>query len=486
MATDYEMVIGLEVHVQMATDSKLFCSCSTRFGADPNDNTCPVCLGMPGVLPVVNKKAVEYAVRTALALGCKVNPVSVFARKNYFYPDLPSGYQISQYDQPLAEHGHLEIDVPDGNGGTYKKRVGITRLHMENDAGKSLHENAEGGDASLIDLNRAGVGLMEIVSEPDLRSPQEASEYLRVLRSIVRYLGVSDGNMQEGSLRCDANVSLRPRGSEKYGTRAEIKNINSFKFVERAIIYEASRQEAVLNDGGKIVQETRLFDSETGVTRSMRSKEEAHDYRYFPDPDLLPLAVEPAWIGEIKSSLPELPLAKRERFRKDYGHSEEEALTLTADRPLADYFEEVAKQSGDARLATNWIKNELLRELNNDDRAIENSPISAAHMVELIKLLADGTISGKIAKDVFAEMYSSARGANEIVKEKNLVQIADEGSIRPACEEVIKANAAQVEQYRSGKSAVLGFFVGQVMKKTGGKANPKMVNQILRELLDQG
>ncbi|MEW6776729.1 MAG: Asp-tRNA(Asn)/Glu-tRNA(Gln) amidotransferase subunit GatB, partial [Bdellovibrionota bacterium] len=481
MATEFEAVIGLEVHVQMSTKSKLFCGCSTKFGAEPNANTCPICLALPGVLPKINRTAVDFAIRTAIATNCRVNLKSRFARKNYFYPDLPKAYQISQYEQPLAEHGHIDVEVPVEGGEPVRKRVRLTRIHMEEDAGKSLHENAEGGNASLIDLNRAGVPLMEVVSEPDIRSPAEASEYMRTLREIVRYLGVSDGNMQEGSLRCDANVSIRPKGSDKYGTRVEIKNINSFKFVERAIIYEIRRQEALVLDGGKVVQETRLFDSDQGVTRSMRSKEEAHDYRYFPEPDLLPLEVSEEWIEKCRGELPELPIARRERFRKDYGHSFEEASTLTADRQLADYFEAVAKKSGDARAATNWIKNELLRELNVQGKSIEESPVSVDAMGELLGLLAKGTISGKIAKDVFAEMYQTGKKPEEIVKSKGLVQIADEGSIRPVCEEVVKANPGQAEQYRSGKTALLGFFVGQVMKKTQGKANPQLVNQILQE-----
>jgi len=480
---DFEMVIGLEVHVQLLTQSKLFCGCSTKFGEPPNHNTCPICLAMPGVLPKLNRRAVEFAIRTALATGCTVNLRSRFARKNYFYPDLPKGYQISQYEEPLAEHGHLDVETPGPGGAAVRKRVGIIRIHMEEDAGKSLHENAEGGQASLIDLNRAGVPLMEIVSAPDLRSAEEATEYLKSLRNIVRCLGVSDGNMQEGSFRCDANVSIRPRGSEKFGTRAELKNINSFKFVERAIAYEARRQEALILDGGKVKQETRLFDPDEGVSRPMRSKEEAHDYRYFPEPDLLPLEVSNAWIDEIRRTLPELPVARRERFLKDYGHSQEEASTLTADRALADYFEAVAKKSGDPRSATNWIKNELLRELNAQGKSIEQSPISAEALCGLLELLSKGTISGKIAKDVFAEMYATGKAAQAIVQEKNLVQIADTGAIRSLCEEVVAANPKQAGEFKAGKQAVLGFLVGQVMKRSQGKANPQMVNDLLREIL---
>lgn len=483
MASDFEMVIGLEVHVQMRTKSKLFCGCSTKFGVDPNANTCPVCLGMPGVLPNLNRLAVEYGIRTGRALNCRINEKSIFARKNYFYPDLPKGYQISQYEEPLCEDGYIEIDVPNGDGKATRKRIGIQRLHLEEDAGKSMHENAAGGRASLIDLNRAGVPLMEIVTNPDLRDPEEAVEYLKELRSIVRYLGVSDGNMQEGSLRCDANVSVRPRGQKEFGTRAEVKNINSFKFVSQAIRYEARRQEAIVRDGGKVVQETRLFDAVEGVTRSMRSKEEAHDYRYFPEPDLRPLIVQSNWVERVAGELPELPLARRDRFREQYGHTGEEAATLTSDRALADYFEEVAGKSGDPRGATNWIKNELLRELHDRDLTIEHSPVSTDHLSEMLGLISEGTISGKIAKEVFSEMLDTSKSPGEIVEEKNLVQIADESSLRPVCEEIVRANPKQVEQFKSGKTNIIGFFVGQVMKKTRGKANPKMVNRILQDLL---
>ncbi|MCB0219234.1 MAG: Asp-tRNA(Asn)/Glu-tRNA(Gln) amidotransferase subunit GatB [Chrysiogenetes bacterium] len=485
MSTDFEMVIGLEVHVQLQTKSKLFCGCSTSFGSEPNANTCPVCLGMPGVLPVLNRTAVDYAIRAGLALNCQIRNYSVFSRKNYFYPDLPFGYQISQFDLPVCEHGHIDLEVPTGEGEFAEKHIGITRIHMEIDAGKSLHDSAGDGNASLIDLNRAGVPLIEIVTEPDFRTPAETTEYLRTLRSIIRYLGISDGNMQEGSMRCDANVSVRPRGSDKLGTRAEIKNVNSFKFIEKAILYEASRQEALIRDGKEVVQETRLFDSNAGVTRSMRSKEEAHDYRYFPEPDLMPLQISDKWISDVRESLPELPVAKRERFLKEYGHTQEEAGVLSGDRALAEYFEDVAKHSGDARGSTNWIKNELMRELSNEGHSIEESPISAKDMAGLLALIKDGTISGKIAKDVFAEMYKTSKAPDVIVEEKGLKQIADDSSIRPICEEIVAANPGQVEQYRGGKQALFGFFVGQVMKQTKGKANPKMVNEILKELLDQ-
>ena len=471
----YEAVIGLEVHAQLLTDSKMFCGCSTRFGSEPNTQTCPVCIGMPGVLPVMNKRALEFAIRTGLAMNCKISPYSRFARKNYFYPDLPKNYQISQYELPICEHGFIEIEV-DGE----KKRVGITRIHMEEDAGKSIHE---GGNFSLIDLNRAGVPLMEIVSEPDIRTPKEASEYMRKLRMILRYLGVCDGNMEQGSLRCDANVSVRPMGSESLGVKTEIKNINSFRFVEKALEYEIQRQVRILKEGGRIIQETRLWDSETGKTVSMRTKEEAHDYRYFPEPDLVPIVVEKEWIEEIRKSLPELPDTKKERFISEYALPEYDADFLVSEKAMAEWFEEAVRLGGQPKTVANWIQGDLMRLLNEDNKSIEECPIRPEQLVGMLKLIENGTISGKIAKTVFDEMYKTARGAEEIVKEKGLVQISDSSVIERAVDEVISKHPAEVERYRAGEEKLLGFFVGQVMKATKGKANPQIVNDLLRKRL---
>lgn len=476
----YEAVIGLEVHAQLLTDSKLFCGCSTKFGAEPNTQVDPVCLGMPGVLPVLNRKAVEYAIRMALAVECEVRHKSVFARKNYFYPDLPKGYQISQYTEPLAEKGRLEIEV-DGT----KKTIGITRIHMEEDAGKLLHgEGPEDAAFSFVDLNRTGVPLIEIVSEPDIRSSDEAQAYLKALRDILVYLGICSGNMEEGSFRCDANVSIRPVGAEKLGTKAELKNMNSFKFVKEAIDYEIQRQTDLVESGGKVVQETRLFDSAKGITASMRSKEEAHDYRYFPDPDLLPLMVTDELIDEARSTLPELPRAKRERFVAEHGIPAYDAGVLTASRDLADYYEEAVKETGEPKLSSNWIMGELLRLLKEDNREVKDCPIAPKGVADIISMVKGGQISGKIAKEVFEEMYRTGKTAADIVKAKGLTQISDEGELARIVDEIVKANPDNVAKYKAGKTAVVGFFVGEVMKATRGKANPGVINRILKEKLD--
>lgn len=472
----YEAVIGLEVHAQLQTNTKIFCGCETAFGGDANTRTCPVCIGMPGVLPVLNKKAVEFAIKTGLATHCTISPFSRFARKNYFYPDLPKGYQISQYELPICEHGYVEI-VVDGK----VKRIGLTRIHLEEDAGKNLHQ-AESG-ASLVDLNRAGTPLMEIVSEPDIRTAEEASEYLQKLRAILRYIEVSDADMEKGNFRCDANVSIRPIGAEEFGTRAEIKNVNSFKFVQKAIEYEIKRQAQVLDEGGRVVQETRLFDSTKGVTFSMRSKEEAHDYRYFPEPDLVPVVVSKDAIEDIRKNIPELPDAKRGRFVKDYGLPEYDADMLTQSRALASYYEETVKLSGRPKAVSNWIMGELMRLLNADNKEIEGSPVRPDRLAGMIGMIEAGVISIKIAKTVFEEMYKTGKDAETIVKEQGLVQVSDTGAIESIIDEVIKANPGQYADFKSGKEKLFGFFVGQVMKMSKGKANPEMVNQMLKKKL---
>ncbi len=472
----YEAVIGLEVHAQLLTDTKVFCGCSTKFGSEPNTQTCEICIGMPGVLPVLNKKALEFAIRTGLATHCSISSYSRFARKNYFYPDLPKGYQISQFEHPICEHGFIEIAADGG-----ARRIGITRIHMEEDAGKNIHEG--GGNYSFVDLNRAGVPLMEIVSEPDIRSPKEASEYMKKLRSILRYLGVCDGNMEEGSLRCDANVSVRPVGQKEFGTRAEVKNINSFRFVEKAVEYEIKRQIKVIEEGGKIVQETRLWDSGKGITESMRSKEEAHDYRYFPEPDLVPITADPGWVEEIKAGLPELPDARRSRFVSEYGIPEYDADLLTSEKAIAGWFEEAIKAGGQPKAVSNWMMGDLMRLLNEDNKFIDECPLKPAQLAGMLVLVEKGTISGKIAKTVFEEMYRSGKNAEEIVKEKGLLQISDESAIEKAVDEVIAGHPQEVERFRSGDEKLLGFFVGQVMKATKGKANPKMLNELLKKKL---
>jgi aspartyl-tRNA(Asn)/glutamyl-tRNA(Gln) amidotransferase subunit B len=474
----YETVIGLEVHAQLQTNTKIFCGCETKFGEDANTRTCPVCIGMPGVLPVLNKKAVEFIVKTGLATHCTISPSSRFARKNYFYPDLPKGYQISQYELPVCEKGYVEI-VVDGK----VKRIGLTRIHLEEDAGKNLHQ-PEGG-ASLVDLNRAGTPLMELVSEPDIRSPEEASEYLKKLRAILRYIEVSDADMEKGNFRCDANVSIRPVGAKEFGTRAEVKNVNSFKFVQKALEYEIKRQAQVLDDGGKVIQETRLFDSTKGVTFSMRSKEEAHDYRYFPEPDLVPIVVSRETVEAIRKTIPELPDARRERFAKEYGLPEYDADMLTQSRALAAYFEETAKLSGQSKVAANWIMGELMRLLNAENREIEDCPIKPDLLARMIKMINDGVISTKIAKTVFEEMYKTGKDAETVVKEQGLVQVSDTGAIEEIIAGVIKANPGQAADYKAGKEKLFGFFVGQVMKASKGKANPELVNELLKKKLTE-
>src|SRR5512135_662833 len=445
----YEAVIGLEVHAQMLTESKIFCGCSTKFGSEPNTQTCEVCIGMPGVLPVLNKKALEFAIRTGLATNCTISSYSRFARKNYFYPDLPKGYQISQYELPVCEHGYVEI-VVDGS----IKRIGLTRIHLEEDAGKNLHTSEAG--ASLVDLNRAGTPLMEIVSEPDIRTPEEASEYLKKLRSILRYIEVSDADMEKGNFRCDANVSIRPVGAKEFGTRTEIKNVNSFKYVQKAIEYEIRRQAQVLDDGGKIAQETRLFDPTKGVTFSMRSKEEAHDYRYFPEPDLVPIVVSREMIESIGKTIPELPDAKRERFVKEYGLPEYDADMLTQSRTMAAYYEEAAKLSGQPKVVSNWMMGELMRLLNADTKEIEDCPINPGKLAGMVKLISDGVISTKIAKTVFEEMYKTGKDAESVVKEQGLTQVSDTGEIEKIIGEVIRANPAQHADYKAGKEKLFG------------------------------
>ncbi len=477
---DYEPVIGLEVHAELLTESKIFCGCSAKFGAEPNQNTCPLCLGMPGVLPVLNRQVVDFAIRTGLATGCEIQTLSRWARKNYFYPDLPKGYQISQYELPICLGGGVEIAVDD-----LPRRIALTRIHMEEDTGKNIHDAH--GDASLVDYNRCGVPLLEIVSEPEIRSPEEAGAYLRKLRTILQYLEVCDGNMEEGSFRCDANVSVRPAGATELGTKAEVKNLNSFRSVERAIAYEIERQSKALRAGESIVQETRLWDTEREITRSMRSKEDAHDYRYFPEPDLLPLVVDAAWIEDARGHLPELPDQRAHRFVEHYGLPAYDAEVLTARKDLADYFEEVVRANGNAKASSNWVMGEVLRVVRERklDQAlhITDWPVSPAQVGGLIALIDDGTISGKIAKSVFEELLDSDRSAATIVEEKGLSQVSDSGELAAVIAAVLKGQEDKIAEYRAGKEKMLGFFVGQVMKATQGKANPKMVNEMLRKEL---
>ena len=472
----WEVVIGLEVHAQLATESKIFCGASTAYGAEPNTQADLVTLGYPGVLPVLNKDVVVMAAKFGLAVDATVAPRSVFARKNYFYPDLPKGYQISQFELPIVEHGHIDLTLEDGT----VKRVGITRAHLEEDAGKSMHENISGKTG--IDLNRAGTPLLEIVSEPDIRSAKEAVNYMRRIHQIVRYLGISDGNMQEGSFRCDANVSVRPKGQEELGTRAEVKNLNSFRFVEKAINFEVERQIELIEDGGTVVQETRLYDSDKDETRSMRSKEEANDYRYFPDPDLLPVEISAEFLDQVRAAMPELPQAKAARLVEQYGLKAGDVEVLTSSRATADYFEAAAAAS-DAKLAANWVAGELSAALNKDGLDIIESKVGADVLAGLLARIQDNTVSGKIAKEVFAAMWDGEGSADEIIAAKGLKQITDSGAIEAVVDEVIAANPEQLQQFREGKDKVLGFFVGQVMKATQGKANPGQVNQLLRDKL---
>jgi aspartyl-tRNA(Asn)/glutamyl-tRNA(Gln) amidotransferase subunit B len=478
---NYETVIGLEIHVELKTQSKIFCSSSAAFGGEPNAHICPVCLGLPGVLPVFNRKVLEYAIRAALALNCEIARFCKFDRKNYYYPDLPKNYQISQYDLPLAREGHVIIDTENG-----PKRVGITRIHMEEDAGKLVHQGTVTTTAySLVDYNRTGVPLLEIVSEPDMRSPEEARSYAEKLRSIIQYTGISDCKMEEGSLRVDANVSVRPLGSAEFGTRTEIKNVNSFRSLHRALAYEVERQIEVLEEGGRVVQETRTWDEVKGVTISLRSKEEAHDYRYFPEPDLPPLVITREWVEEVLRSLPELPDARRERYMSEYGLPVYDATVLTATRETGDYFEACVRLHPQPKVVSNWVMGELARLLNATGTEISASPVRPEQLAALLKLIDDGTISGKIAKTVFEKMFDTGKDPQVIVKEQGLVQITDENALRAVVREVVAGNPKVADDYRQGKDKALGFLVGQVMKATRGKANPALVNSLLKEALEK-
>jgi len=481
MGVAYEPVIGLEIHVELKTNTKIFCGCPMEFGGEANSHVCPVCLGFPGALPVLNKQVVEYAVRAGLALNCEIAPYSRFDRKSYFYPDLSTAYQISQYFFPICKGGYLEIEV---NG--EKKKIRLNRVHLEEDAGKLLHSGSSitTSDYSLADYNRGGTGLIEIVSEPDLRSAEEARIFLEQLHAVIEYTGVSDVKMEQGSLRCDANISLRPVGSTKLGTKTEIKNMNSFKSLERAVEYEIARQREVLEDGGVIIQETRGWDDSKGLTASMRTKEEANDYRYFPDPDLLPIVLEPQWIEEIKASLPELPTAKKDRFINELGLSQYDAGILTSSRDLAKFFEETVALYNEPKVIANWLMGEFLSLLNANNLEIQESKVTPQQMATLLKTLNKGEISGKIAKTVFSEMFASGKDSATIIKEKGLVQISDEGALTALIEKILAANPKSVEDYRGGKKNALGFLVGQVMKETKGQANPGMVNKLLQEKLN--
>jgi len=472
---EFETVIGLEIHAQLKTKSKIFCGCSTTFGAPPNTHTCPICLGMPGVLPVLNKQVVAFAIKMGLATNSVINRFNTFARKNYFYPDLPKGYQTSQFDQPIVGYGEVEVEV-DGQ----KKIIGITRMHMEEDAGKLIHDEVE--PVSYVDLNRTGTPLLEIVSEPDMRSPAEAYAYLKKIHSILRYLDICDGNMQEGSFRCDANISLRPTGQEELGIRTELKNMNSFRNVQNALEYEVRRQRDILLDGGRIVQETLLWNPDKNSTESMRSKEDAHDYRYFPCPDLVPIEISEEWIEEIRATLPELPDQRKSRFIEEYSLPEYDAAILTGDRELADFFEIAVAGGATAKKVSNWIMTELLRELKGDH--ICSCRVTPDHLGRLLLMVENGTISGKIAKTVFSDMMESGKDPQLIVQEKNLLQVSDEGELLAMVKEIVAANPGQAEEFRGGKVRIMGFFVGQLMQKTKGKANPKLANELFSKELN--
>jgi aspartyl-tRNA(Asn)/glutamyl-tRNA(Gln) amidotransferase subunit B len=476
----YESIIGLEIHAQLLTQSKIFCGCGTKFGQPSNTQTCPVCLGFPGVLPVLNHQVVEFALKTALAVHAQIPPLSRFARKNYFYPDLPKAYQISQYELPLSEGGYVEIDSEEGG----KRRIGLIRIHLEEDAGKLIHGDGPDKGSSFVDFNRTGVPLLEIVTEPEIHSPLEAKLFLENLKAMLQYLKVCDGNMEEGSLRCDANVSVRPYGQEAFGIKTEIKNMNSFRNVQRALEYEIERQIMSINRGEKVVQETRLWDADKEISFPMRSKEEAHDYRYFPDPDLLPLEIDEAWIKQVAQTLPELPEAKEERFEREYGIPSYDAQFLTSSVEIADYYEECCKSFNKPKIVSNWIMVELMRELNRDNLDISSSPIKAKSLADMLKMLDDEIISGKIAKSVFVKMYKTGKEASRIIKEENLVQITDESALKEMIDRVLDENPGPVSDYRNGKKQAMGFLVGQVMEATKGKANPKLVNQILMKKLD--
>ncbi|MEP0882164.1 Asp-tRNA(Asn)/Glu-tRNA(Gln) amidotransferase subunit GatB [Trichocoleus sp. ST-U3] len=485
--TQYEAVIGLETHCQLSTETKIFCNCSTEFGATPNQNVCPVCMGMPGVLPVLNQKVLEYAVKAGLALNCAIAPYSKFDRKQYFYPDLPKNYQVSQYDLPIAEHGWLEIELTDADGNPIRKKIGITRLHMEEDAGKLVHAGSErlsGSTYSLVDYNRTGIPLVEIVSEPDIRSGVEAAEYAQELRRIVRYLGVSDGNMQEGSLRCDVNISVRPVGQKEFGTKVEIKNMNSFNAIQRAIEYEIDRQIEAIQSGERIIQETRLWEEGSQRTVSMRKKEGSSDYRYFPEPDLTPIQVSAEQLSKWKSELPELPAQKRHRYESELGLSAYDARVLTDDRSVSEYFEAAVSAKANPKQAANWVMGDISAYLNTAKLNIAEIALKPQILAELISLIEDGTISGKIAKEILPELLSKGGSAKELVESKGVKQISDKGELEKIINEVIAANPKELEQYRSGKTKLLGFFVGQVMKQTGGQADPKLTNQMMAKKLN--
>ncbi|MHB1686776.1 MAG: Asp-tRNA(Asn)/Glu-tRNA(Gln) amidotransferase subunit GatB [Ignavibacteriaceae bacterium] len=477
MNDKYEAVIGLEVHAQLLTESKAFCGCSTKFGNAPNSNVCPICLGHPGVLPVLNKKVVEFTVKMGLSTNCSINERSIFARKNYFYPDLPKGYQTSQYEDPICEHGFINVNLSDGS----EKKIGITRIHMEEDAGKSIHDQ---GFETLVDVNRCGVPLMEIVSEPDMRTAEEAYQYLSKIKQLVQYLEICDGNMEEGSLRCDANVSVRLKGVKEFGTKREIKNMNSFRNVERAIKFEVERQIELIEDGGTITQQTLLWNADLNEAFPMRSKEEAHDYRYFPEPDLLPVVVDNEWKSEIEKHLPELPEVRKERMTGKYNLPKYDAELLTQSKPIADYYEKVISVTSDYKTASNWVMTDILRIINEEKIDVKDFPVAAEDLGELVNLIKDGTISSKIAKEIFPIMLTEKKKPSAIVKEKNLVQISDSGEIKKIIDQILEKKSSEVQMYLEGKEKVFGFFVGQIMKETKGKANPRLVNELLREKLE--